>query len=353
MPVHTPFQLKAEDVAIVEAEVKRRNAPVWWHQRCMILLLLHQDKTYAEIEERLDCVSHTVKKWKDRYLAEGLAGLKDRPRPGGKKVPAKTEARVCAWVQRKPPKGYSHWTAALIARKTGVPERTVHSILKRNNLRPHLHGSFMVSNDPNYEEKATDIIGLYMNPPQNAVVLCVDEKTQIQALDRLQPNLPLKPGRPERRTFEYKRHGITNLFAAFNTANGEVTGQTKPTRNQNDFIDFLDTLARKYGKRREIHVILDNLSIHKTPKVQQWLAAHSNWHFHFTPTYSSWLNQIEIWFSLVSRQCIRRGVFRSVRHLITDIKAYIAKYNKSAKPFKWTATNPSRRIAEPISGGAH
>lgn len=353
MPAHKPFQLESDDLQYVEAEVRRRNVPVWWHQRCMILLLLHQDKTYVEIEERLNCVSHTIKKWKDRYIAEGLAGLKDKPRPGGKKVPARDEARVCALVQKPTPKGYSHWTAALIAQKTGVKERTVHRILKRNHLRPHLHGSFMVSNDPDFEEKATDIIGLYMNPPQNAVVLCVDEKTQIQALDRLQPNLPLKPGRPERRTFEYRRHGITNLFAAFNTANGEVTGMTKPTRNQADFIAFLNLLARKYGKRREIHIILDNLSTHKTAKVREWLDAHRNWHFHFTPTYSSWLNQIEIWFSLVSRQCIRRGVFHSVRHLISEIKAYIEKYNQTARPFRWTADNPTRRIAEPISGGEH
>lgn len=318
----------------------------------MILLLLHEDMTYKEIEKRLDVVSHTVKKWKDRYLSEGLAGMIDRPRPGGKRVEPSVEARVCALVQKRPPKGYSHWTAVLISARTDVPERTVNKILKRNNLRPHLHGSFMVSTDPDYETKATDIIGLYMDPPQNAVVLCVDEKTQIQALDRLQPNLPLTPGRPERRTFEYKRHGITNLFAAFNTANGEVTGQTKPTRNQSDFVDFLDVLARKY-RRREIHVILDNLSIHKAPRVQEWLAAHPNWHFHFTPTYSSWLNQVEIWFSLVSRQCIRRGVFHSVRHLITEIKTYIGKYNKSAKPFRWTCTDPGRRIAEPIKGGAH
>jgi len=191
-------------------------------------------------------------------------------RPGGKKVSARDEARICALVQKKPPKRYSHWTAVLLAQKTGIKERTVNRILKRNNLRPHLHGSFMVSNDPDYEEKATDIVGLYMNPPQNAVVLCVGEKTQIQTLDWLQPNLPLKPGRPERRTFEYKRHGITNLFAAFNTANGEVVGHTKPTRNQDDFIDFLNVLARKYGSRREIHIILDKLSIHKAPRVRGW-----------------------------------------------------------------------------------
>ncbi|MCB1169450.1 MAG: IS630 family transposase [Leptospiraceae bacterium] len=337
----------------MKAEVRRRNAPLWKHQRYMILFMLHQDRRYAEIEQRLDCVSHTIKKWKDRYLAEGLSGLQDRPRPGHGRTPPRIEARVCAQVQKKPPKGYSHWTAPLISKRTGVPERTVQKILKRNNLRPHLHGTFMVSNDPDFEEKATDIIGLYMNPPQNAVVLCVDEKTQIQALDRLQPNLPLKPGYLERRTFEYQRHGITNLSAAFNIADGKVIAQTRPTRNQNDFIDFLDKLVAIYGANRETHIILDNLSIHKTQKVRDWLAAHPSWHFHFTPTYSSWLNQIEIWFSLISRQCIRRGVFHSVRDLISKIKAYIEKYNSSAQPFQWIADDPGRRITEPIAGGLH
>lgn len=353
MPLHKPFKLEQNDLLVVEKEVKRRNIPKWKHNRYMILLLLHQDRTYVEIENQLNTVSHTIKKWKDRYLKEGLKGLSDRPRSGAPKTPPAKEARVISMVQQTPPKGYSQWSAVLIAKKTGIPERTVNTILKRNNLRPHMHRYFMVSNDPEFEEKATDVIGLYMNPPQNAVVLCVDEKTQIQALDRLQPNLPLKPHLLEGRTFEYRRHGITNLFAAFNTETGEVTGNLKPTRNQNDFIHFLNKLARQYGNKKEIHVILDNLSTHKTEKVKQWLNEHPNWHFHFTPTYSSWLNQIEIWFSILSRQCIRRGVFHSVNHLITEIKSYINKYNKMAKPFRWTYTNPGKRITELNLSGAH
>lgn len=353
MPAHKPFQLKPEDLGIVEKEVRRRNIPKWKHNRFMILLLLHQNSTYKEIENRLGIVSHTVKKWKDRYQSEGLEGLLDRPRPGGKKTPATVEARIIAMVQKKPPKGYSHWSAVLISRKTGVAERTVNSILKRNNLRPHLHRYFMASNDPKFEEKASDVIGLYMNPPENAVVLCVDEKTQIQALDRLQPNLPLKPHLLEGRTFEYKRNGITNLFAAFDTNTGEVTGKLKPTRNQNDFIDFLETLSKKYGNKKEIHVIVDNLSTHKTEKVQKWLSNHPNWKFHFTPTYSSWLNQIEIWFSILSRQCIRRGVFHSVKDLVSRIRAYIEKYNKEVRPFRWTYDNPTKRIVVPNSSGSH
>lgn len=351
MPRHEPFELRPQDVEIVRREVRKRDIPKWKHNRYMILLLLHEDWTYVKIQERLGIGSPTINTWKTRYLAEGLVGLRDRPRPGGKTIGAQAEARVCAMVQKPAPKGYSHWTAALISERTGVAERTVHRVLRRNHLRPHMHRSFMVSDDPDFEAKATDIIGLYLNPPENAVVLCVDEKTQIQALDRLQPNLPLKPGRVERQTFEYTRHGITNLFAAFNTADGKVFGQARPTRTQHDFVDFLDALARTFGKRREIHVILDNLSIHKAPRVKEWLDTHRNWHFHFTPTYSSWLNQIEIWFSLVSRQCIRRGVFHSVRHLISDIRSYIRKYNESAKPFRWTSDDPGRRITEPISGG--
>lgn len=352
MPAHALFSLKADDLSVVESEVRRRNIPKWKHNRFMILLLLHQNRTYKEIEKQLSIVSHTIKKWKDRYIAHGLEGLKDKPRPGAKRVGASVEARVLAWVQKEPPAGYSHWTAVLLSRKSGVPERTVNRILQRNHLRPHLHRYFMASNDPNFEEKATDVIGLYMNPPENAVVLCVDEKTQIQALDRLQPNLPLKPHLLEGRTFEYRRHGITNLFAAFNTETGEVTGKLGPTRNQDDFIEFLNTLSRRYG-RKEVHVILDNLSTHKTERVQEWLLEHPKWHFHFTPTYSSWLNQVEIWFSMLSRQCIRRGVFHSVRHLITEIRSYIEKYNNSAIPFRWIYTSPARRITAHISGGVH
>lgn len=222
----------------------------------------------------------------------------------------------------------------------------MYSIPKRNNLRPHLHGSFMFSNDRQYEEKATEIISFNMNSPQNAVFLCVGKRTQIQALDRLQPNLPLKPGRPERRTFEYKRHVITNLFVAFNSAYSEVIGKTGSTRNRIDFIDFLNKLARKYGRCREFHLILDNLSIYKITNAREWLEACRNWHFHFTPTYSSSQNQINIRFSPLSRPCIHRGVFRSVRYLISEIKIYIDKYYQSAKLFQWTTSDTGRRIAE-------
>jgi len=310
----------------------------------MILLLLDRKLSYKDIGEKLDVVSHTIKKWKTRYMEEGLESLADKPRPGRERTKPEVEAKVCAVVQQPPPTGKSHWSSKDISKKTGVPRRTVSRILSRHNLKPHLQKSFMASNDPDFEEKAKDILELYHNPPKNAVVLCLDEKTQIQALDRLQPNLPVQPDRPERRTFEYKRNGITNLFAAFNIRTGKVTARCKKTRNQDDFIEFLDFLARQYGRKKEIHVVLDNLSTHKTKKVDEWMSRHPNWKFHFTPTYSSWLNQVEIWFSFITRQCIRRGVFHSVTRLTATIMKFVKGYNREAKPFNWSYNEPGRRF---------
>ena len=275
----------------------------------------------------------------------GLDGLKDAPRPGKPKtVTSEVEAKVLKVVNEKLPKGRTHWSGPAISKVTGIPPRTVADILKRNNLKPHLHGTFMVSNDPEFEKKASEIIGLYMNPPVNAVVICVDEKTAIQALDRLQPNLPLKPHQIERSTFEYKRNGVTSLYAAFNTKTGEVIGKCSKKHTQYDFINFLNILDKKNKRNMDIHVILDNFRAHKTEKVKEWLKAHPNWKFHFTPTYSSWLNQVECWFSIISRQCIRRGVFGSSKELTTKIKLFITEYNKNSKPFKWTYSYPERRI---------
>lgn len=308
-------------------------------------MLLHEGGTYEEIERELDTNSHTISQWKSRYLKEGLEGLKDRPRPGQtKKITEAVEAKVLATVQEKPPAGKTHWSNYDIGEKIGLHPRRVCEILNRHNIKPHLHKHFMVSNDPEFEEKASDIIGLYMNPPENAVVLCVDEKTSIQALDRMQPNLPMKSDKVERSTFEYKRNGVTSLFAAFNTETGEVTGDCRDSHTQYDFINFLNRLDREYGREKEIHMILDNFSAHKTAAVEEWKEAHPNWKFHFTPTYSSWLNQVECWFSIISRKCIRRGVFSSTKDLISKIKMFIKNYNKKAKPFVWTYNDPSKRI---------
>jgi len=312
----------------------------------MILHLLHSGRSYQQIEKKLDMVSHTITLWKKRYEKSGLAGLKDLQRPGAKrKITAATQARILRIATSPPLPGQSHWSASEISKKTGVSKTMVLEILKMNHLKPHLHAYFMASNDEQFEAKASDIIGLYMNPPRNAVVLCADEKTQIQALNRLQPNLPMKKHLIERRTFEYERNGITNLFAAFNTKSGRVSAMCSETKTQHDFIEFLDRLNAQYRGQSEIHLILDNLKVHDTENVRRWLNAHPRWKFHFTPKYSSWINQVEIWFSLISRKCICRGVFPSVRDLITKIKAFIREYNKSARPFEWTYSDPKKRIS--------
>lgn len=338
------FKLKENDYKLLKKLVKKRNLPQNIANRYKILILSHEKKTYKEIEQKLDVFCNTINTWKQRYNESGIGGLNDLARPGRpKEVTAAVEAKVLKIIQQKLPPGKTHWSTSSISEKTGIPRRTVYDILLRNNLKPHLHKSFMVSNDPEFEKKASEIIGLYINPPKNAVVLCLDEKSAIQALNRLQPTLPMKPGKCERTSFEYKRNGTASLFAAFNTKTGKVHGACKKNHNRYDFIEFLDSLAKSYRKK-EIHVILDNFRTHKTKEVKEWLKRHPNWKFHFTPTYSSWLNQIECWFSIISRQMIRRGVFTSVRDLISKIKTYIREYNKKSKPFIWTYSDVSKRI---------
>ena len=345
MPIHKPFTLSSEDLEECIKTSRLRKIPVWKYKRAKILLLLHEGKTYQEIELELDTNSHTISQWKSRYLKEGLEGLKDKPRTGQpKKITEKIEAKVLALVQEKPPAGKTHWSNYDIGEKIKLHPRRVCEILNRNNIKPHLHKNFMVSNDPEFEQKASEIIGLYISPPKNAIVLCVDEKTSIQAIDRMQPNLPLKPNKIERSTFEYKRNGVTSLFAAFNTNTGEVIGECKSSHTQYDFIDFLNKLDKEFGGKKEIHIILDNFRAHKTEAVEEWKRNHPKWKFHFTPTYSSWLNQVECWFSIISRKCIRRGVFDSTRDLVSKIKSFIKDYNKKAKPFNWTYNDPSKRI---------
>jgi transposase len=346
MGIHKDFKLNDEDLKTLKSELKKRNIPMWKHKRMTILLLLHKGKTYRQIQDVVQCQSPTIFQWKSRYQKQGLKGLVDKTRSGRpKKITAEIEAKVCTIVQGLVPEGKSHWSTSLLSKATGIAQRTVYDILQRNHLKPHLHKSFMVSNDPNFEEKASEIIGLYMNPPENAVVLCVDEKTAIQALNRLQPNLPLRPYQSERTCFEYERNGTTSLYAAFQTNNGKVYGDCSPSHTQYDFLAFLNKLDKKFKKTKEIHVILDNFRAHKTKKVMEWLTEHINWHFHFTPTYSSWLNQVECWFSIISRQFIRRGIFFSVKELIGGIKLFIREYNKECKPFKWTYDDVSHRIA--------
>ncbi|QWF86055.1 IS630 family transposase ISMsm5 [Amycolatopsis sp. CA-230715] len=288
----------------------------------------------------------TVDLWLGRYGAEGIGGLLDRPRGAPREqVPAAIRARILAASRVSPPveTGLSHWSsremAAFIVRTEGVyvSHHYVAKLWREHGLRPQKQGTFKVSKDPEFAEKVADIVGLYLDPPGGAVVLSVDEKTQIQALDRTQPLLPIDFDASEKRTHDYVRHGTTNLFAALNVGTGEVLGECAPVRDGASFLAFLKKVVKPHASE-EIHVVLDNLSTHTTPEVQAWLEANPNVRFHFTPKGSSWINQIETWFGIMTRQSIRRGTFTSVKVLIKQIRDYITHWNTTAKPFTWTAT---------------
>lgn len=307
--------------------------------------MLADQETFDTIQEKLDCGRTYITRWKQRFVEGGLASL--YPRYRGRKPSALTpavEARILAATKRKPDDGSTHWSTRRLAAKLGVSHMLVHRAWARAGIKPHRIKRYMRSNDPDFEKKAADVIGLYLNPPQHAAVFCVDEKTAIQALDRLDPVLPLSPGRLERHGFEYYRHGTLSLYAALNTRTGEVLGQTVDRHSSAEFVAFLAAVVASQPKGKQIHVILDNLSAHKTPRVAQFLADHRNVQLHFTPTYSSWLNQVEIWFSKIERHVIARGVFTSVTDLARKLMRYIRLYNRAPKPIKWTYRDPSQRI---------
>jgi transposase len=254
------------------------------------------------------------------------------------------EAKVLALTQQPPPAPFTHWTTRRVAARLGLNHMTVHRIWQRAGLQPHRLERYVASPDPDFERKAADIIGLYLNPPTHAVVFCVDEKTAIQALDRRDPVLPLSPGRAERHGFEYVRHGTLSLYAALNVGTGAVEGMTAARHTSADFLAFLDRVVATQPRHREIHLIVDNLSAHKTKAVQAWLVAHPRVHLHYTPTYSSWLNQVELWFAKIERDCIARGIFTSTADLRRKLMQYIRAHNKTCHPFVWSYSDPTRRI---------
>jgi transposase len=275
-----------------------------------------------------------------------VAGLAARHR--GSKPTVLTpalQARILAWTRRAPPHGATHWSTRSLGRKLGVQHTIVARAWRDAGLQPHRLERYMRSTDPDFETKAADVIGLYLDPPQHAVVLCVDEKTAIQALDRVDPLLPLSPGRAERHGFEYYRHGTLSLYAALNAHTGEVLGSAVPRHTSDEFVAFLTSVVDTQPRRRAIHIIVDNLSTHKTQQVRAFLAAHPSVRLHYTPTYSSWLNQVELWFSKIERDVIARGIFTSVSDLRRKLMQYIKHYNKTAKPFRWSYADPTRRIA--------
>ena len=282
----------------------------------------------------------TVLLWRRRFDTGGLAAiLEDRPRSGRpKQISAEREEAIVDATMKTTPKDATHWSVRAMAASQKVSPATVQRIWKKHKLQPHRIESFKFSNDPQFSRKVRDIVGLYMNPPDKAMVLSVDEKSQIQALDRTQPILPLRPGLPERQTHDYQRHGTTTLFAALNVVEGTVIGQCQSRHRHQEFLRFLDRIDQCVDSGVEVHLILDNYGTHKHPKVKQWLAARARYHVHFTPTGSSWLNQIERWFAEITRKRIRRGTFHSVRELTDAINDYIRLYNKNPQPFQWVAS---------------
>lgn len=339
-------ELTTSQAADLRVVINSREVPARIATRARIVLWRAEGRQKQEVAALAGVSRPTVDLWLDRFAAEGIAGLADRSHAAPREqVPAAVRGRILTLTLASPPveTGLSHWSSRELARYlkrtdgVSVSHHYVAKLWRANGLRPQKQGTFKVSKDPEFAGKVADIVGLYLQPPGGAIVLSVDEKTQIQALDRTQPVLPMTFGASEKRTHDYVRHGTTNLFAALNVGTGEVFGECKPTRNGADFLAFLKQAVRPH-RGKDIHVVLDNLSTHTTPEVQAWLAKHPRVTLHFTPVGSSWLNQIENWFAIITRQAIRRGTFASVTVLIGRIRDYIAHWNTNPKPFTWTAT---------------
>ncbi len=307
--------------------------------RARILLGAADGKSNYTLAAELSVSRPTILLWRHRYLEDGIPGvLKDAPRPGRNKLIAdrQVEAIVNATLHTTP-KDATHWSVRTMAKAHGVSPATVHRIWRTHRLLPHRTEHFKLSRDPHFARKLRDVVGLYLNPPDKALVLCVDEKSQIQALDRTQPILPLRPGIPARQTHDYIRHGTTTLFAALNVLDGTVIESCLPRQRHTEFLAFLERIEGSIPRPLEIHLILDNYGTHTHPKVQEWFADHPRYHLHFTPTGASWLNLIERWFAEISRKRIRRGTFKSVADLIRAIRQYVREYNRDPRPFIWTA----------------
>ena len=307
--------------------------------RAQILLGAAEGKSNNELSTTLSVSRPTILLWRKRYREAGLTGiLKDAPRPGRRPMmdSSKVDAIVNATLHTKP-RDATHWSVRSMAKAQRVSPSIVQRIWKAHRLQPHRVETFKLSRDPQFAPKVRDIVGLYLNPPDNALVLCVDEKSQIQALDRTQPVLPLRPGIPARQTHDYERHGTTTLFAALNILDGSVIGSCLPRHRHGEFLQFLERIEDSTPRRREIHLILDNYGTHTHPKVKEWFAEHPRYHLHFTPTSASWLNLVERWFAEITRKRIRRGTFTSVPALISAIREYLRLYNRNPKPFSWTA----------------
>lgn len=331
------LELRDGDADELDQLLRSTTAPAGLARRARIVMLAADGMANTRISEVVGVSVPTVLKWRSRYLQDGLDGLLDAQRPGRPRHV--DHADVVSATLMPPPKKYgvTHWSSRLLAGHLGIGNATVARAWREYGVQPWRSGTFKFSTDPQLVAKVTDVVGLYLEPPQNAIVLCVDEKSQIQALDRTAPMLPMQPGQIERRTHDYKRHGTTTLFAALEIATGQVTAAVKPRHRHQEFLAFLRQIDRAYPDQ-ELHLVMDNYATHKTPEVKHWLARHKNFHVHFTPTSASWLNLVEVWFGIIDRQAIRRGTFTSVKDLNAKIRAFINGWNDRKHPFVWTKT---------------
>lgn len=332
-----------------------RSLPHGLVTRAQIIVMAAQGATNRSIAEKLGFSMQSVCKWRQRYIEQGIEGLHDELRPGRPR--SISDEKVAILIRKTlntKPKDGTHWTIRSMAKETHVSRQTVHRIWNAFGLQPHRQRHFKLSTDPFFVEKVRDIVGLYLNPPDKAMVLCVDEKSQIQALNRTQPLLPMGLGYVEGVTHDYVRHGTTTLFAALDIASGQVLTKCKHRHRHQEYLGFLKYIDANVPQKLDIHLVVDNYSTHKHPTVKRWLTTHPRYQVHYTPTYASWLNQIEIWFNLITQKAIRRGTFKSVKELIFKIDQFVQNYNSNTRPFVWTATADSilekiKRLCQSIS----
>jgi transposase len=350
MPISTPVQIEVseDERAQLECWARRHSSAQALAQRSRVVLLASEGLNNTEIAARLGVQRPMVRKWRSRFAEFRLDGLIDEPRPGKPRTISDEQVeRVIVKTLESTPKDATHWSTRSMAAEVGLTQSAVHRIWRAFGLQPHRQETWKLSKDPQFVAKVRDIVGLYLNPPERAVVLCVDEKSQIQALDRTAPILPMLPGTPQRATHDYKRFGTSSLYAALDLTTGQVIGSLHARHRAIEFKKFLQRIDREVPAELDVHVILDNSSTHKTPAIKNWLLAHPRFVLHFTPTSSSWLNLVERWFSELTSKKLRRGTHRSVRELNTDIRAWIADWNNNPRPYVWTKT--ADHILESIS----
>jgi transposase len=339
MPQRAEVVLSDQEREVLERWARRPTSAQALALRCRIVLAAADGELSKDIAARLGCNASTVGRWRGRFAERGVDGLHDEPRPGKPRVIGDEDVeRVIVKTLEEQPPNATHWSTRSMAAVSGMSQTAVSRIWRSFGLKPHRIDDFKLSTDPQFIDKVRDIVGLYLNPPDAAVVLCVDEKSQIQALDRTAPILPMLPGTPQRATHDYVRNGTTNLYAALDVASGQVIADMTPRHRAEEFRRFLRLIDNSVPADLDVHVVLDNSSTHKTPSIQRWLVGHPRFHVHFTPTYSSWLNLVERWFAELTTKSIKRSAHRSVRDLVASIRTWITNWNAAPKPYVWHKT---------------